>query len=194
MAKKRRKRRVAMATKRRKTKRRKTVTRKEKARRSKISKALKAYHSRQRRQREPLRKVISPEVVRRPEQSLGDFILSAIRSLESQQKVAKFELPEGRAVGGFDMKDQHPDLPRRFERNITATIQFDSLYISDSGQELPIPHYVEFNTGANDEEFWHNYFQAVRDELDYDIDEAGDSFPDDDVTSKEMSVFVARIA
>ena len=186
MAKRRRRKKVAMATRRKVSRKLKAYHRKEKARRAKISKSLKAYHRQKRRAAEPLRKVVRIEEVRRPEPSLGDFILQAIRDLQTQQKPAKFELLEGRQVGGFDMKDQHPDLPRLFARHTQASVETHYVYFTDDGdlQENTITLY--FDTGANDEEFWHNYHSVIRDELDVETADIEGGYQD-------FAVFVARV-
>lgn len=168
------------------TKRRRAKARKEKARRAKISKSLKAYHRRKRRAAEPLRRFVVEEA-KQPEQSLGDFIMSAIRGLEAERKVPKFQLPEGRQAGGFDMKDQHPDLPREFSRNTQASIEAHYVYFTDEGELQENTVRLFFDTGANDEEFWHNYHAAIRDELEIEIADVEGGYQD-------FSVFVASMA
>jgi len=186
MAKRRRRKKVAMATRRKISRKVKAARRKEKVRRAKISKSLKAYYRQKRRAAEPLRKVVRIEEVRRPEPSLGDFILQAIRDLETQQKPVKFELPEGRQAGGFDLKDQHPDLPRRFERNTQGSIEAHYFYIDDDDVEHEDTVRLFFDTGTTDEEFWHNFHDAIRTQLEIEIAELEGSYQD-------ISVFVASM-
>jgi len=187
MAKRRRRKKVAMATRRKISRKVKAAHRKEKARRAKISKSLKAYHRQKRRAAEPLRKVIRIEEVRRPEPSLGEFILQAILDLETQQRPVKFQLPEGRQVGGFDMKDQHPDLPGRFAHHTQASVETHYVYFTDDGDLQENTVILYFDTGANDEEFWHNYHSVIRDELDVETQDIEGGYQD-------FAVFVARVA
>jgi hypothetical protein len=128
----------------------------------------------------------------RPTQSLGDFILGAIRDIEAGRAQKKFQPPEGRQTAGFDMKDQHPDLPRRFGHNETARIEFADLYI-EGEQAEDRAHYREFDTGESDEEFWHNYYAAIREELD-DYLEYLENSGYDEATSQDVGIFVASVA
>lgn len=190
MAKRRKKRAVAMATRRKISRALKAYHRhkqqKEQQRRKKISATLRARAA-ARKPKEPLQEFIRPSVKEPERQSLGDFIIQTLNVMSAERKPAAFELPEGRQAGGFDMKDQHPDLPRRFEHNQQVSVEAHYVYFTDEGELQENTVTLFFNSGANDEEFWHNYHAAIRDELETETADIEGGYQD-------FSVFVARMA
>lgn len=77
--------------------------------------------------------------------------------------------PEGRYA--FLARDQRPDIADRFgrffgtDRQITASLKF-GYTDPKSGKKFDVPHTITFDVGEDEEEFWDNYADAVREALD----------------------------
>ncbi len=139
--------------------RRKRISKLETLRRARISRALKAFHRRERLRRQ------------RISQSLKEFHrkrreAEAAKPIPGQVSLITTERPAG--VFGFDVRDQRPDVAPIFvDRGgqVTASVRF-GFTDPKTGEAFDMERVILFEAGEDEDEFWDNYHDALRDELD----------------------------
>jgi hypothetical protein len=153
----------------------KATHRKESLRRQKISEALKAYHKKHKVEKRyiPPGPPVSPpkipvwslppEPPKPPRRGGGDVIPPPKDWIEPILPPG-YGAGEGREDFVYNLKDKNPFLPSEYPLNINIGALLIVRGKVDS--EILSTHVVMFNTGSGDEEFWSNYFAAVREYID----------------------------
>lgn len=114
---------------------------------------------------------IKVKIVRPRRDLLGRFQAKKVSKPKPPKGVVLVSKDRPLGLFAFQVKDQRPDVADSFVGKNTVTAKVVYGYTDpDAGEAYDVERFVEFEGGEDEEEFWDNYHDAVRDDLDDFID------------------------
>ncbi len=99
-----------------------------------------------------------------------------------------------------DVSAQHPDVfrPDQFigqETPVTANLRFEIVVDRQAGEIVTYERTISFDAGDDEDDFYFNYHEAVRDALEEVQETYGDDYPDRDTADYEsFGAYVSALA